>query len=219
MLLLNAIPFFHALGVVLWAALPYALWPARLAASLIWLYFLPPIAARLVCVFLPLREGRIPFTSPQFLVWWTLLQLQVLFCRFPFLEEFLRLIPGLYSAWLRLWGARIGRLTFWAAGTLILDRSFLSIGKDVILGAGVRLNAHVLQKREDGEIELLLGTIRIGDGASVGGYSLLTAGCEVAAGEATHAFLIMPPFSRWEHGKRGKAFRDGMRGGKDEVIP
>ena len=147
------------------------------------------------------------------------MQLQVVFCRLTFLEELLRMVPSLYSAWLRLWGAKIGRLTYWAAGTMILDRSFLRVGDDVIFGAGVRINAHVLQKQDDGGLELLLGTIKIGDRASVGGYSLLTSGCEIAAGEATHAFLILPPFSRWEHGKRAKAFRDGMRQGPGEVAP
>jgi len=217
MLLLNTFPFFHATGVVLLAMLPYAGWPVRLGASLVALYLLPPSLARVIRGIRPLPEGRIPVRSGDFLEWWALLQLQVVFCRLTFLEELLRMVPSLYSAWLRLWGAKIGRLTYWAAGTLILDRSFLEVGDDVIFGAGVRINAHVLEKRDDGELELLLGTIKIGDRASVGGYSLITSGCEIAAGEATHAFLIMPPFSRWEHGKRAKAFRDGLRQVPGEV--
>ena len=30
-------------------------------------------------------------------------------------------MPTLYSNWLRLWGAKIGRLAYWSAGTLIAD--------------------------------------------------------------------------------------------------
>jgi hypothetical protein len=46
--------------------------------------------------------------------------------------------------------------------------------------------------------------VKIGDDAMIGGYSLLTAGTEIAAGEATRAFLISPPFSKWKNGKRSR---------------
>ena len=131
-----------------------------------------------------------------------MLQAQMLFNRFPMLEEALRIIPGVYSTWLRLWGARVGRLTYWAPGMRILDRSFLDIGDHVVFGAGVRLNPHVIVKNSSGEQELLLAPIRIGDRASIGGYALLTAGTEIAADEATRACLISPPFSKWSDGKR-----------------
>jgi acetyltransferase-like isoleucine patch superfamily enzyme len=101
-----------------------------------------------------------------------------------------------------LWGAQIGRFTYWSAGTLITDRSFLSIGNDVVFGAGVRLNPHVLSKSAEGDLELLLKRVKIGDGAMVGGYSLLTAGTEITSHEITRAFLISPPFSVWKDGKR-----------------
>jgi len=106
------------------------------------------------------------------------------------------MVPGVYSLWLRLWGSRVGKLTYWAPGTVILDRGFLDIGDNVVFGAGVRLNPHVMEN------DLRLARVKIGDGAMIGGYSLLTAGTEIAAGEATRAFLISPPFSKWENGKR-----------------
>jgi len=112
-------------------------------------------------------------------------------------------VPGLYSMWLRLWGAKIGRLTFWSPGVMILDRSFLKVGNDVVTGAGVRLNAHVIEYIE-GEIKLHLATIVIGDGCNIGGYSLLTSGCQVDKGESLHAFALLPPFSHWSKGRRGK---------------
>lgn len=39
-------------------------------------------------------------------------------------------------------------------------------------------------------------------GAMIGGYSLLTAGTEIADDEATRAFLTSPPFSKWKNGRR-----------------
>jgi len=106
------------------------------------------------------------------------------------LEEILRLVPGLYSFWLRLWGAQIGRLTYWSAGLRILARSFLRIGDDVVFGAAVRLNPHVLAKNEHGQLELILATVIVGDRAIVGGYSLLTAGTEIAPDECTKALFV-----------------------------
>jgi len=85
-----------------------------------------------------------------------------------------------------------------------LDRGYLDIGDDVVFGAGVRLNGHVLVRTSAGTLELALGTIKIGAGASIGGYSLLTAGTEIAAGESTRAHLLSPPFTIWREGKRLK---------------
>jgi hypothetical protein len=202
MLGLNFIPLFHVgiIGVPL--MLSYASLPVRICVAVALLYFAPPVLARLVLGTAGSPQGRIRVGSKAFFVWWLVFQLQIVFCRLTALEEVLRLVPGLYSQWLRLWGSRIGRFTYWSPGTLITDRSFLSIGDDVVLGAGVRLNPHVLAKGKNGELELLLGTVRVGDRVQVGGYSLLTAGTEIQDGEVTRAFLISPPFSKWKDGKR-----------------
>ncbi len=202
MLGLNTVPLLHVAAIGATLGLAWAPWHWRLAAGTAVLYLLPPLLAGAVRVLFTVPAGRTPVGTNAFLVWWALANLQMLFCRLPFLEELLRLIPGVYSLWLRLWGARIGRLTYWGAGLQILDRSFLRIGDDVVFGAAVRLNPHVLHRNEQGEMELLLAPIVIEDRAIVGGYSLLTAGTEIAAGECTRAFTISPPFNRWENGQR-----------------
>jgi hypothetical protein len=202
MLGLNFIPALHAVATIFLLVVPYMASPGRIGFALIWFYLVPALVARLVLTVSNIPEGRIPVSTKSFLAWWTLFQLQVIYCRLPVLEEILRLIPGLYSQWLKLWGSHIGRFTYWAPGTLITDRSFLSIGDDVVFGAGVRLNAHVLAKGDNGKMELLLARVAIGNGAIIGGYSLLTAGTEISAGEVTRAFLVSPPFSVWKDGKR-----------------
>lgn len=202
MIALNFVPLLHAVFAGLLLLLPLLHWFARIGLALGFLYLAPPLAARLILSFFAFPEGRIAVGAKPFFGWWVLFQLQVVFCRLPALEELLRLIPGLYSQWLRLWGARIGRLTYWSPGTLITDRSFLCIGNDVVFGAGVRLNPHVLVKNSDGRMELLLATVKVGDRVVVGGYSLLTAGTEISSDQATRAFLISPPFSVWKEGKR-----------------
>ncbi|MCU0751493.1 MAG: hypothetical protein MUF86_17200 [Akkermansiaceae bacterium] len=199
MLLLNLVPLLHLAATLGCFFLPGS-WPLRVACAAAALYLLPVLPGRLLRESLRRAPSRIPPGSGDFLKWWVVFQCQVVFLRFPALEEILRCIPGLYSLWLRLWGSRIGKLTYWAPHTIILDRGFLDIGDHVVFGAGVRLNPHVMDR--DGQVMLSLAPVTIGDGAMIGGYSLLTAGTVIAAGEATRAFLICPPFSTWKDGRR-----------------
>ena len=182
------------------APAPMAVSSSVLAAAV--LYLVPPLLARLIRKITGIREGALPLGGRDFYAWWALANLQMLYCRLPFLEELLRLLPWGYSNWLRLWGAKIGRRVYWSAGTMILDRQFVAVGDDVVFGAGVKINPHVITPNADGQTELLLATVRIGDRAVVGGYSLLTSGTEIAADECCRAMLISSPFSKWSGGRR-----------------
>jgi len=205
-------PLLHAAAVaapVAAAAAGRLPWPAAVAAAAAILYLLPPLAVRLAWL------GRLPpprtgIGSATFFRWWFSAQWQVIFGRLPFLEECLRLVPGLYSTWLRLWGARIGGLVYWSPGVTILDRQWLRIGKRVVFGAGVRLNAHAIAQQEDEPSALFLGAVTVGDDAMIGGYSLLLPGCEVARGERTPPLRTIHPFSRWERGRHATKTRAGL---------
>jgi acetyltransferase-like isoleucine patch superfamily enzyme len=116
----------------------------------------------------------------------------------------LRLLPGLYSAWLRLWGAKVGRLTYWAPDVRILDRSLIEIGDDVIFGVGVCLSPHLIAQDTSGITHLHLGPVCIGSGCRIGGYSQLTAGTIVEPEQALKAFSLSPPFTTWRAGRRSK---------------
>ena len=195
MVALGLIPLLHFLLCLA----PLVLWlTERVSAPGLWLtpialYLLPPIVVRLVLVMKPPREGRIAVSDPGFLVWWFTAQWQVLFVRLPATEEVLRLIPGAYSMWLRLWGARIGSLVYWAPGVTVLDRPFLNVGRRVVFGMGVRINPHVIAPLPDGGVGLYLATIEIGDDALIGGYSLLLPGSSVPAGAVTRPFRTVRP--------------------------
>ena len=200
---INYIPFAQAaclvaIGIFLPAALS-----AKAVCLAAWLYLAPPVLFRILNLAAPVRETRHAVGSTGFFIWWTGHQLQVLFCRLGFLEELLRLVPGLYSLWLRLWGSSVGARTYWTAGVTVTDRAYLRVGDNVTFGAGVRLNAHVIAENAEGRPELILAPVTIGSGALVGGYSLLTAGTVVEAGTRTRAMLASPPFSRWnDRGRR-----------------
>jgi acetyltransferase-like isoleucine patch superfamily enzyme len=202
MLLLNAIPLIHLSLTLLILFASHASLPFRIVNAILCVYIIPPILARFVVITLRKKGPYYTTDSNQFLLWWLSLQLQMLFNRLPFLEEILRFIPGAYSTWLRLWGSRIGKFTYWSPGVRILDRSFLDVGDNVVFGAGVRLNPHVIDRTENGVSQLALATIQIGSETLVGGYSLLTAGTQIESGETVRAFRVSPPFSHWKNGKR-----------------
>lgn len=201
-MLLSYLPLLHVASVVALALWPWASWPYRLLAALAMLYLAPPLLARLVLVLFPIRGTRHPVGSRAYGVWWLLLMLQTVFCRFPALDEALRLVPALYSLWLRLWGSRIGRLTYWSPGTLVLDRSFLDVGDDVIFGASVTLSPHLVARNAQGDLEFMIAPIRIGHRALIGGFSAFAAGSEIADDDAPRAYTLSPPFCRWKDGKR-----------------
>lgn len=196
LLVLNALPLAHVAAVAL------AIVQREFLAAFAILYLAPALVARAVLAAGDFKQTRILVGSAAFFRWWTLFQLQVIFCRFPALEEVLRLAPGLYSLWLRVWGARVGRLTYWSPGTVISDRSFLMIGDDVVFGASVRLIPHLIQRAASGKLELCLAKIEIGDRVVVGGLSILSAGTIVHSDQTTRAALLSPPFTIWKNGKR-----------------
>jgi len=203
MLLINALPFLHVVVVIAAAALVPGVW-AKAVVILGGIYLVPPFCVRALCAWRPIRPGSHALKSPDFLHWWLSAQAQVLFCRFPFLEEALRMVPGLYSGWLRLWGAQIGRFTYWAPGVVILDRSLVEIGDNVVFGAGVRINPHVIAEDDAGVVRLHVAPVQIANRCRIGGYALLTAGTVVEPGQTLKAFTLSPPFTTWRTGKRAR---------------
>ena len=205
MLLFNMIP---ALQVASFIAFIYLLPQTpiiKLTLATTLLMLLPPLTSLIVLRLSNIKNKTIIIGSNDYLIWWFLLCQQTLFSRLSFLEECIRMIPGLYSLWLRLWGSQVGSLTYWAPGTRIFDRGFLNIGNNVILGAGTRLSPHVIIKDDSGNFILHLDTITIEDNSVIGGYSLLTAGTRILKGSATRAFTISPPNSIWKDSKRVKS--------------
>jgi hypothetical protein len=204
LLALNTLPLVHAASVVVLLALPPWSWAARLAAATAALWLAPPLLCRGLLALSPLPDGTHAMGSRAFWIWWTTLKLQTLYLRLPFTEEILRLVPGLYSTWLRLWGARIGRFTYWSPGLEITDRPLLDIGDRVVLGGKARLGAHLFRRRADGALELLVGRIAIGHRCMIGAQSAIGPGVRLADDEFTHAFFLGAPFTHWRGGRRIK---------------
>ncbi len=196
--------------------LPVLLIAAMLAASLgltddflagLWvfiglLYMLPPLLGRLLILLFGKPRGRgIVQHSRAFRVWWLLLQLQMPFNRLPWLEELLRLVPGLYPLWLNLWGARVHSATFWAPAARMLDRPYLETGYGSVIGSDTLMSGH-LARRENGRFLVDIETIVIGAGAVIGARTSIGPGCVIGPGETLAATTRLAPYNRYLDGKR-----------------
>jgi hypothetical protein len=204
MVLYGYIPLLNVLIIVAICVLAgTGVWPGwTWLAAVAWLLLVPPIVVRITLALRPLPRRDIMLNSPAFLMWWFTAQWQTIFNRLPAIEEILRLVPGLYVTWLRLWGAKVGRLVYWSPGLRILDRSFLDIGDRVSFGAAVCINPHIIMPDATGKLVLRVATVKIGSDVLVGGMSVLLAGSWIADGEISMAKRELRPFTGWQNGKR-----------------
>lgn len=165
-----------ALGAFVWFC--YSLNPWALLLFLGAIYGFPLIAYRLHQLAFPLKEGISYINNKEISHWWISSQLQSLYFTFPVLEALLRLIPGLFSFWLRLWGAKIGKGVYWTPQIAIADRGLIEVGDNVIFGNWVVLIPHVVKPRK-GQLMLYIKKISIGERTFVGGSSRLAPGVKI----------------------------------------
>src|SRR4249920_1066630 len=111
-------------------------------------YLLPPLCFRMHDRVCPLRPGQEDLSDARkYSAWWGSQQFQIVYAVFPQFEILLRLVPGAYSAWLRLWGSRIGRGVVWTPIVEVIDRSLLDIGDQVFFGHKVALCSHAVRPK------------------------------------------------------------------------
>ncbi|HEY9683548.1 MAG TPA: hypothetical protein V6C89_20000 [Drouetiella sp.] len=142
-------------------------------------YFLPVTIFRLYSLRHPARSGRWIISNGERSDWWIAHQLQMVYAAIPALEAFLRFIPGAYSAWLRMWGSKVGKNVYWTPLVEIIDRHMLRIGDNVVFGHKVICTSHVVSRKDNGEFVLLLRPVRIGSGTFIGALSRLGPGVKV----------------------------------------
>lgn len=145
------------------------------------LYGLPPLVHRLHQWRYPIVEGISYLQGKTYSPWWGSHQIQAIYIAFPALETALRLIPGLFSAWLRLWGATVGKQVYWTPKLEISDRSLLDIGDRVVFGYQVGLYAHAIKPRRD-NLMLYIERIRIGNDVFLSGGVQIGPGVAIADG-------------------------------------
>lgn len=188
-LLGNLLPFFQLLIFII--GLLQMKSPAEIIAFiLLYIYLLPPLLFRVLHLFYEFEPGGYRLSDKELLIWWYGAQLQLLFSRFPFFEELLRIPPFLYSAWLRLWGAKIGKLVYWSPRIEILDRNLLEIGDRTVVGYGSKFSSHLINKEK-----IFLAKIKIGADALIGGDSKIAPGCEIENHAIVPALSVLMPMT------------------------
>ncbi len=181
--LLTLFPMAHAL-LVLGGLIGFVWRPGILTGLLVpgCIYLFPLIAFRLHELVFPLEEGITDLGKREYSPWWGGHQIQRLFLTIPQFESLLTLIPGLYSAWLRAWGSRIGANVYWTPQVEILDRSQMEISADVIFGHKIFTTCHVVTRTRSRKLLLMVKRISIGEGAFIGAGSRIGPGVEIEAG-------------------------------------
>lgn len=154
-------------------------------AVLFSLYGLPVLVYRLYQWRYPLPEGISYLRGKNYSSWWGSHQIQVIYIAIPALEAVLRLIPGVFSGWLRLWGAKVGRNVYWTPGLEIADRGLLEIGDRVVIGHRVGIYSHIIKPRKQ-DLMLYVKKVKIGNDVFVG------AGCHFAPGVVIKDGVYIP---------------------------
>lgn len=146
-----------------------------LAGFIFSLYFLPVVCFRIQNLLVPLESGTFDFSAPRYCPWWGAHQMQQVYAAAPHLEGLLRIIPGVYSTWLRLWGSRVGKSVYWTPRVQVIDRTQLQVGDNCVFGHQCGTCAHVIYHK-DGKLKLKVGLIKIGKNVLVGAGSRLGPG-------------------------------------------
>lgn len=146
------------------------------------IYLLPPALFRLYSLKYPPREDRWTLDPKVRNDWWIYFQLQMVYANAPVFESILRAVPFAYSAWLRLWGSKVGKRVYWTPNVQILDRHMLRIGDDVVFGHQAMCSAHLVTRRKDGRLVLILRRIEIGSNCLIGGETRIGPGVCIPPG-------------------------------------
>ena len=195
-LALNVLPFaLIAIGAAL--ALRLADGGAALAFFLAWLYLAPAALGGLVTRLWPTPTGTFGLTDPGYRHWWLMLQLQLPFNRLPFLEEALRLVPGLYPAWIHLWGGHLSSKSFVGPGVMIGDRHLIRVGPRAVLGARAGFAGHIAFRDAAGRWRVTVAPCDVGADAIVGGDAGMGPGAVLADGATLPAARHLGPHKRW----------------------
>lgn len=195
-LALNALPF---LLILFGAALSMRLadGAGSLAVFLAWLYLAPAVLGGLVTRLWPTPTGTFGLTDPGYRHWWLMLQLQLPFNRLPFLEEALRLVPGLYPAWIRLWGGHLSAKSFVGPCVMIGDRHLIRVGPRSVLGARAGFAGHIAFRDDSGHWQVTVAPCEIGADAIVGGDAGMGPGAVLAPGATLPAARHLGPHKHW----------------------
>lgn len=168
-----------ALGCVGWLFVAPGWMPAIGVAVV--LYAMPLICFHAHQLLFPLKEGGSRLAGKKYSPWFGGHQIQLIYLTFPALERVLRLVPGLFSFWLRLWGSKVGRGVYWTPFFELTDRGLLEVGDHVVFGHRAGVYPHLI-KPTKANLLLYVKRVRIESGAFIGGGAVIAPGVVVREG-------------------------------------
>ena len=191
--LITFFPGLHALLVI--ASMGYfIIEPSWLSAGLIpvAIYLFPLVAYRLHQLIVPIVEGESSIIG-SYSPWYGTHMIQLVFIGFPSCERFLRLFPGVFSIWLRLWGSKVGKGVYYTPHLELADRGLLEIGHGCVFGYNVKIAGHYISPSKEKGLKLYVRKVVIEDGGFVGAASRLAPGVRVKAGALVKATVDVYP--------------------------
>ncbi|TXT37636.1 MAG: hypothetical protein FD135_3470 [Comamonadaceae bacterium] len=200
-LILNILPFAHlASGCgLMFAGLDTV--GQRVAFAFAWIYLLPPLVARFTLAVYGIPAGQLTQDTRGYRVWWFLTQWQTLFNRLPWLEEVLRLVPGLYAFWIGLWGGHLSPFAYVGPGVVITDRYLVYVERGAVLGFKSALAAHMVIRDQQGRYVVVVAAPVVEAEAILGGYAGLGPGAILRAGHLLPSGRRVAPFGEWPRRK------------------
>ncbi len=139
--------------------------------------------------------------------WFVAYQLQQLYNSFSFFEKVLKLTPGYYSSWLRLWGSEVGKKINWTPGSKIVDRTHLKIGNRVLVGNETYISAHAIKKRDDKYL-LYVKQVEIGDDVVLALQVIVSPGVKIKNKAFLEAGAGVYPNHIVEEGENYERFKE-----------
>jgi acetyltransferase-like isoleucine patch superfamily enzyme len=100
----------------------------------------------------------------------------------------------LWTFYLRLNGARLGRRVY-VNSLAVNDHNLLEFGDGVVIGDGVHLSGHTVERAV-----IKTAPVRLGDNVTIGLSSVVSIGVEAEAGAQVGALSFVPKFARLEAG-------------------
>ncbi len=198
---LNTLPLLHlvsGVALVLWLCDSAG---GKLMLLMAWIYLFPPLAARLTLTLFGRPQGRFTQDTSTYRVWWVLTQWQILFNRLLWLEELLRMVPGLYALWIGLWGGSISPFAYIGPRVWITDRHAVRVERGAVLGMQSILAGHLVIRDETGRWLVLAAAPIVESEAIVGGDAKLGPGAVLRAGQMLPTGRHIKPFEEWPRHK------------------
>jgi acetyltransferase-like isoleucine patch superfamily enzyme len=101
----------------------------------------------------------------------------------------------IWTMYLRMCGARIGRRVY-VNSLFLSDYNLLTFGHDVVIGAGVHLSGHTVER---GVVKT--GAVTLGDQVTIGLSSIVEIDVEIGAHAQVGALSFVPKHARLESGE------------------